>query len=131
MDRKTRFLFASKVSEARDINGGVAVFKEAIKNANGQNPKEIHTDALRAYREGISQNFKEVDHNAKCGINKPHADNNGVERLNGTIRERTKVVRAWKKHATPLAESQRIQYNFVKPHMALEGQTPGYGIIKK
>jgi hypothetical protein len=25
---------------------------------------------------------------------------------------------------TPLAEGARIQYNFVKPHMALEGQTP-------
>lgn len=25
---------------------------------------------------------------------------------------------------TPLAEGQRIHYNFVKPHMALEGQTP-------
>jgi len=23
-----------------------------------------------------------------------------------------------------LAEGQRIQYNFVKPHMALEGKTP-------
>ena len=25
---------------------------------------------------------------------------------------------------TRLAEGQRIQYNFVRPHMALEGQTP-------
>jgi hypothetical protein len=25
---------------------------------------------------------------------------------------------------TPLAEGQRIHYNFVKPHEALEGQTP-------
>ncbi len=25
---------------------------------------------------------------------------------------------------TPLAEGNRIQYNFVKPHMALEGKTP-------
>jgi hypothetical protein len=25
---------------------------------------------------------------------------------------------------TKLAEGRRIQYNFVKPHMALEGQTP-------
>lgn len=25
---------------------------------------------------------------------------------------------------TPLAEGARIHYNFVKPHMALEGQTP-------
>jgi hypothetical protein len=24
---------------------------------------------------------------------------------------------------TPLAEGQRIAYNFVKPHMALDGQT--------
>ncbi len=47
-----------------------------------------------------------------------------MERLNGTIRERTKVVRAWKTHKTPLAEGQRIHYNFVKPHEALENQTP-------
>lgn len=25
---------------------------------------------------------------------------------------------------TPIAEGQRIQYNFVKPHMALDGKTP-------
>jgi hypothetical protein len=25
---------------------------------------------------------------------------------------------------TPIAEGQRIHYNFVKPHMALEGKTP-------
>jgi hypothetical protein len=47
-----------------------------------------------------------------------------MERLNSTIRERTKVTRAWKKHKIPLAEGQRIHYNFVKPHQALEGQTP-------
>jgi hypothetical protein len=61
---------------------------------------------------------------AKCGIGKSHANNNRIERLNGTLRERIKVKRAWKKHNTPLAEGQWIQYNFVKPHMALEEQTP-------
>jgi hypothetical protein len=40
------------------------------------------------------------------------------------LRERTKIQRAWKKHTTPLAEGQRIQYNFVKPHQALDGYTP-------
>ena len=40
------------------------------------------------------------------------------------MRERVKVQRGWKTMKTPLAEGQRIQYNFVKPHMALEGQTP-------
>jgi hypothetical protein len=112
MDRKTRFLLASKVSEARDINGAVAVFKEAIKNAHGNEPQQVLTDSYRAYREGIAQNFSNADHIAKCGVNKPHSNNNRAERLNGTLRERTKVVRAWKKHKTPLAEGQRIQYNF-------------------
>jgi len=57
LDRKTSFLLASKVSEDRDISSTVAVFTDDVKNANGQNPKEIHTDALRTYREGVSQNF--------------------------------------------------------------------------
>jgi dissimilatory sulfite reductase (desulfoviridin) alpha/beta subunit len=47
-----------------------------------------------------------------------------VERLNGTLREITKVARGWKSGKTPIAEGQRIHYNFVKPHMALEGKTP-------
>ncbi|MDG6978989.1 MAG: transposase, partial [Nitrososphaerota archaeon] len=55
---------------------------------------------------------------------KPSANNNRIERMNGTLRERIKVQRGWKSYQTPLAEGQRIAYNFVKPHMALEGQTP-------
>jgi len=34
------------------------------------------------------------------------------------------VQRGWKTKETPLAEGNRIQYNFVKPHLALEGKTP-------
>jgi hypothetical protein len=64
------------------------------------------------------------DLSLKAGIKKPHANNNRVERLNRTVRERTKVQRGWKKIGSPLAEGIRIQYNFVKPHMALENQTP-------
>ena len=39
-------------------------------------------------------------------------------------RIKVKVQRGWKSMKTPLAEGQRIHYNFVKPHAALEGQTP-------
>jgi hypothetical protein len=60
---------------------------------------------------------------ARMGV-KPHANNNRIERMNGTLRERIKVQRGWKAMKTPLAEGQRIHYNFVKPHLALEGQTP-------
>lgn len=47
-----------------------------------------------------------------------------LERLNGTLRERVKVQRGWKSMKTKIAEGQRLHYNFVKPHAALEGQTP-------
>jgi putative transposase len=60
---------------------------------------------------------------AKCGIRKPHANNNRIE-LNGTLREGTNVQRTWKKHASSIAEGQKIQYNYVKPHQTLENQTP-------
>ena len=58
------------------------------------------------------------------GIRKPHANNNRIERLNGTLRERVEVQRGWKTLENPIAEGQRIHYNFMKPHMALEGMTP-------
>ena len=54
----------------------------------------------------------------------PKNEQNRIERMNGTLRERVKVQRGWKSMSTPLAEGARIQYNFVKPHIALEGQTP-------
>jgi hypothetical protein len=34
------------------------------------------------------------------------------------------VQRGWKSKKSQIAEGQRIYYNFVKPHMALEGKTP-------
>jgi putative transposase len=89
----------------------------------GNKPDVVYTDALRAYREGV-KTLGNVEHIAKCGINKPHANNNRVERLNGTLRERVKVQRGWKSHKSAIAEGQRIYYNFVKPHQALKGKTP-------
>jgi hypothetical protein len=38
---------------------------------------------------------------AKMGIGKPHANNNRIERLNGTLRERVRVQRGWKTVKTP------------------------------
>lgn len=79
---------------------------------------------MNIYRDTLKQTIPTAEHVANCGIRKRHANNNRIERLNGTIRERVKVQRGWKTVETPPAEGQRIQYNFVKPHMALEGKTP-------
>jgi hypothetical protein len=66
-----------------------------------------------------------VEHIADCGVRKGKGQNNNrIERMNGTLRERVKVTRGWKSYQTPIAEGQRIAYNFVKPHVALDGKTP-------
>jgi len=127
MDRGTRFLLASKVSKNRNDDGALKAMLEAKKNAHDCQPETIFTDGHRSYNEGISYAwFHDIKpkHIAKAGIRKPNATNNRIERLNGTLRERVKVQRGWKSYQTPLAEGQRIHYNFVKPHKALAGQTP-------
>lgn len=138
MDRKTRFLLASKVSKHRDVGGAARAFMEARKNAGQSQPERILTDGLDKYKEGIAFGFagaQKPEHIAKAGMGKPHANNNRVERLNGTLRERVKVQRGWKTKESAIAEGQRIHYNFVKPHMALENQTPadsaGIGVEAK
>jgi transposase-like protein len=127
MDRKTRFLLASKLTKARESKAGEWAMREAVRNAHGSEPEKILTDGLLAYKDAIGYAFqgeKRPVHIAKAGLRKPHANNNRIERLNGTLRERVKVQRGWKSMDTPIADGQRIQYNFVKPHQALQGQTP-------
>jgi len=137
MDRKTRFLLASRLSTHRNVNGAVGAFNEARKVAKDSQPERIFADKLNAYPQAMTywEGESKPELVAKMGVGKPHANNNRIERLNGTLRERVKVQRGWKSMKTPLAEGARIHYNFVKPHEALEGQTPaeraGVGIEGK
>jgi len=126
MDRDTRFLLASKLSRYRDAVGGEKAFREALKVSHDARPQKVLTDALLGYGDAIRFGFGEnpPQHVAKMGVAKPHANNNRIERLNGTLRERVKVQRGWKTYQTPIAEGQRLHYNFVKPHQALDGKTP-------
>ena len=126
MDRRTRFLLASKLSKAREVGGAARAFQEAAKNANGSEPERIFTDGLKAYAEGITfaPFSKDPEHVARVGIGKPHATNNRIERMNGSQRQRFKVQRGWKSMETSIPEGNRIFYNFVRPHMSLDGQTP-------
>jgi len=47
-----------------------------------------------------------------------------MERFNGEIRDREKVVRGVKKPDSPLIAGYQIYHNYIRPHMALDGQTP-------
>ena len=126
MDRKTRFMLASKLSPLRDHIGANRAFDTARKNSHGDYPETVFTDSAGSYAHIKYSTAKdwEINHVKNVGIRKLHATNNRIESMNGTLRERVKVQRGWKSFVSQIAEGQRIHYNFVKPHQALEGQTP-------
>jgi hypothetical protein len=51
-------------------------------------------------------------------------NNNKMERINGEIRDREKVMRGLKSTDTPIIAGYQIFHNYMKPHEALKGKTP-------
>jgi hypothetical protein len=47
-----------------------------------------------------------------------------MERLNGEIRDREKVMRNLKKPDTAVLDGMQIYHNYIRPHEALNGRTP-------
>lgn len=56
--------------------------------------------------------------------NKDIFDNNLVERLHGTIRERNKTQRGLKDEYSAFIRGHQVYYNFIRPHQSLFGKTP-------
>jgi len=127
MDEKTRYQLASVVSTKRRVRDARMVFQKAKKNCGGRKPKYIITDGLHSYKGAINKEFltshNETEHLWNVSL-QHHPNNNHVERLHGTIRQREKVMRGIKIESTPIVDGHRLYYNFIKPHEALEGRTP-------
>jgi putative transposase len=47
-----------------------------------------------------------------------------MERFNGEVRDREKVMRGLKKKDTPILAGYQIFHNYVRPHKWLAGKTP-------
>ena len=105
------------------------MFQKAKQTAKSD-PKFVVSDGLPAYIKAFKKEFYTMRKPRVQHIRKPRftdlANNNIVERLNGTVREREKVMRGMKgdETAEELMEGFRTYYNFVRPHMSLDGQTP-------
>ncbi|MBI4362264.1 MAG: DDE-type integrase/transposase/recombinase [Euryarchaeota archaeon] len=130
MDSETRFLLACRISKTRYAKDARKPLEDA-KRRTGERPKFMVTDGLQAYQEAVSKAF----YDKRSPIHNPHIrlssfetkpNNNILERLNGTVRERLKVMRGFDAEATAGAtlEGWRFYYNYVRPHMGLDGMTP-------
>jgi putative transposase len=47
-----------------------------------------------------------------------------MERMNGEVRDREKVMRGIKTTDTPVLAGYQIYHNYFRPHEALKGKTP-------
>lgn len=124
-DEKTRFHLVSVITEIRAAEDARKPFKRSKKVA-GKKPRVIVTDGLNSYKQAFNKEFydyrKSVEHIADVALQE--SLNNVLERMHGTIREREKVMRGLKVDETPILPLNQIYYNFIRPHLALDGKTP-------
>jgi len=128
MDDETRFWIAQEVADSKEKHDASSLFRKG-KEVTGTKPKVIITDGLQSYHDAYQKEFWEQDR-IKRTLHIRHIrlqgdkNNNKMERLNGEIRDREKVVRGIKKKDSPLLKGYQLYHNYVRPHMALEGMTP-------
>jgi transposase-like protein len=130
LDHETRFLIASEVTKHRNIEDARKVLREAKQVSNGQKPDFIITDKLPAYKQAVTKEFFTLKNprtrHVRLKSIREGTNNNIIERLHGTIKERTKVMRGLDNDETAqkMMIGNRIYYNNLRPHQALNGKTP-------
>lgn len=125
IDEETRFLLASHMSKTRGLPDVMTVMHRAQKRA-GKNPRFILSDSLAVYPDGIERIFGADALHVKAKGITHEINTNLIERFHSTIKERTKIIRGFKTYDTAelLMDGFLIHYNFFRPHMSLNNQTP-------
>lgn len=125
IDADTRFLLASHATTTRGTKDAQALMEKAAKRA-GKFPRIIYTDRLKAYLDGIELTFGADTKHKQGSPFDVENSNNLIERFHGTIKERTKVMRALKNRDTleKFMDGWLVHYNFFRPHLSLKDRTP-------
>jgi transposase-like protein len=126
MDDQTRFWIAQEVANTKFTADLRPLFKLGKAIAQKQ-PLTLITDGAPNFQEAYTKEFYirklGTEHIREIHIaGKVH--NNKMERMNGEIRDRERVMRTLEKPDTPILKGIQIYHNFIRPHMALKGKTP-------
>jgi len=147
IDSKTKFVVAHRTVKRRTMPEVITFLREIKDSCYDQllekYRKEQHkpvrerklirfvSDGFENYRNAFNKLFYRV---AELRFGVPIAckkyglehNNNPIERYNEGIAQRYKIMRGFKsfKSANSFLEMRRIIYNFVNPHMELDGRTP-------
>jgi putative transposase len=127
MDDDTRFWIAQQVADSKYASDITPMFKRA-KEVTGKRPNVIISDGARNFHEAYIKEFKTMKnprtrHIAHIRLQGDH-NNNKMERLNGEVRDREKVMRGLKRVNTVVLPGYQIFHNYIRPHEGLNGKTP-------
>jgi transposase-like protein len=130
IDEDTKFLVASHVSGTRTLEDTIAVFKRGLEQSKVK-PRAVFVDGSFVYETAFNKVFYTMRKDTRpelvqrVGI-RARETNNIVERMHGTVKDRTRVMRGLKSFESTkaLLEGFTIHYNYVRPHQTLNGKTP-------
>lgn len=128
LDSETRMWIASQVADTKYTEDVRPLFKKSQEIA-GKKPKILLSDGARnfsqAHKKEWYSRYKEdqTTHIRHIHFKNDH-NTNKMERLNGEIRDREKVMRCLKTDNSPILKGMQIHHNYIRPHMGINGDTP-------
>lgn len=129
IDDETRYWIAQEVGETKHTHNAQKLFQMAQKVA-GKKPRTLITDASQVYHDAYLREWLSIEDGWSEHVHKimftgrHNHNNNKMERFNGEIRDREKVMRGLKKTDTPILTGYQIFHNYIRPHESLNGKTP-------
>jgi putative transposase len=127
MDDETRFWIAQQVSATKYTADVRPLFQKA-KEVAGKRPNVLISDGAPNYNQAFKDEFftrrkPRSRHVRHIRLQGDH-NNNKMERMNGEVRDREKVMRGLKKAGTSVLPGYQIYHNYVRPHEAIGNVTP-------
>ena len=128
MDEQTRFWIAQEVADTK-YTADVRPLFQLAKQIAGKTPRTLVSDGAPNFHEAYNKEFR----TAKLETRTEHIrhirlagdwNNNKMERMNGEIRDRERVMRGLETKDTPILKGYQLFHNYIRPHMALDGRTP-------
>lgn len=127
MDDETRFWIAQQVSDKKNTSDIQPLFKQG-KEVAGKRPAVLISDGAPNFHVAYKKELFTIRNPRTKHIKdirfQGTVHNNKMERLNGEVRDREKVMRGLKKVDTPILTGYQIYHNYMRPHEGLNGKTP-------
>ena len=124
---ETRYWIAQEVADTKYVHDARALFAKS-KEIVGKRPLTLITDGAQNYQRAFNKEFYTNRNPQSVHIRdirfSGQVHNNKMERMNGEVRDREKVMRGLKRMDTPILKGAQIYHNFIKPHEGLDGRTP-------